>query len=124
MERLTFRAEDGRALPKDGCHASLRKAIDRLAYYEDMEEQGRLVVLPCKVGDTVYILDGDYYDEELYVEEHKVVGLTLSDEHEWYFFVNECLGQHLEPFEACDIGKTVFLTREEAEQALKGGAET
>lgn len=27
---------------------------ERLKYYEDLEEQGRLLVLPCKVGDTVY----------------------------------------------------------------------
>ena len=27
---------------------------EKLKYYEDLEEQGRLLVLPCKVGDTVY----------------------------------------------------------------------
>ena len=29
-------------------------AIDKLAYYEDLEEQGKLIILPCKEGDTVY----------------------------------------------------------------------
>ena len=29
-------------------------AIDKLAYYEDLEEQGKLAILPCKIGDTVY----------------------------------------------------------------------
>lgn len=27
----------------------------KLKDYEDLEEQGRLVILPCKVGDTVYV---------------------------------------------------------------------
>ena len=29
-------------------------ATEKLAYYEDLEEQGRLITLPCKIGDTVY----------------------------------------------------------------------
>lgn len=39
-----------------------RIALDKLAAYEDAEEQGRHVKLPCKVGDTVYLIDR----EELY----------------------------------------------------------
>lgn len=63
MERLTFEGnfcdiarcgevrygsfcEDGRC--------SQRKVWERLKQYEDAEEQGRMLVLPCKVGDTVY----------------------------------------------------------------------
>ena len=33
---------------------SVFKCIKKLAHYEDLEEQGRLIELPCKVGDTVY----------------------------------------------------------------------
>ena len=44
-----------------GAHAAVTNHhanyIDKLAAYEDAEEQGRLVILPCKVGDTVYYLD-------------------------------------------------------------------
>ena len=41
------------------CNADI---FDRLAYYEDLAEQGRLVELPCKVGDIVYdICDGTAY---------------------------------------------------------------
>lgn len=32
------------------------EAVDKLAEYEDLEEQGKLLTLPCKVGDTVYVL--------------------------------------------------------------------
>ena len=52
--------------------------IDKLAEYETAEEEGRLVVLPCKVGDTVYVIapnhkiceskhDCDEYDYENYL---------------------------------------------------------
>ena len=41
------------------CNANI---FDRLAHYEDLEEQGRLVELPCKIGDIVYdICDGTAY---------------------------------------------------------------
>ena len=30
--------------------------MEKLADYEDLEEQGRLIKLPCKVGDTVYLI--------------------------------------------------------------------
>ena len=30
--------------------------MEKLADYEDLEEQGVLVILPCKVGDTVYAI--------------------------------------------------------------------
>lgn len=35
-------------------------AVDRLARYEDLEEQGRLVVPPVKIGDTVFYKTGTY----------------------------------------------------------------
>lgn len=38
------------------------KAMEKLKHYEDLEEQGRLVKLPCKVGDTIYIIAPKYCD--------------------------------------------------------------
>lgn len=35
----------------------LKSALDKLAMYEDLEEQDRLLKLPCRLGDTVYILN-------------------------------------------------------------------
>ena len=67
-----------------------------------------VIVPPCKVGDTVYFLMGGF------AEEMKVIRLNLAlkpnDKH---------LFDYLTEFD--DFGKTVFLTKEEAEQALKGG---
>ena len=75
----------------------------RLAYYEDMEEQGRLVVLPCKVGDTVYRVFAPEGREPV-ISSHTLMSVDY-------------IVRWIDKF-----GKTVFLTREEAEQALKGGA--
>lgn len=90
----------------------------KLKDYEDAEEQGLLLRLPCKVGDVLYfahhdrvisseVLSAKYYAE---AENHGV-------------FIRERLTIDVEGVSAeidfCDIGKTVFLTREEAETKLK-----
>lgn len=51
MERLTYWNE--RKQHYDW-HCENNQIGDKLATYEDAEEDGRLIVLPCKVGDTVY----------------------------------------------------------------------
>lgn len=67
------------------------------------EQTGRLVVLPCKVGDTVYQIDA----ERVYESEVK-----------WIIFDCDDIA-----FDERAIGESIFLTREEAEAALaqKGG---
>lgn len=42
-----------------GNDCELVKLYDKLKYYEDLEEAGHLIELPCKVGDTVYYIDID-----------------------------------------------------------------
>lgn len=108
MERLTSRHEDGFAVIPAGIGP---EACERLAHYEDLEERGRLVVLPCKVGAKVYGHRG--YE----VSEYTVAVISLAT-YNWYlrcqnfdsdFWITDA-----------EIGKTVFLTREEAEAALRG----
>ena len=70
--------------------------IKRLAEYETAEEEGRLVVLPCKVGARVYEIYQLCGAGVWEIEEHKIKLEDLDK-----------------------IGITVFLTREEAEKALK-----
>ena len=84
-ERLTEKSENGFYIV-DKHKASIfmynkyfaGQAINKLAEYETAEEDGRLVVLPCKVGDTVYVIapnhmlceakyDCDEYDYENYL---------------------------------------------------------
>ena len=85
--------------------------IDKLAEYEGLEEQGRLVKLPCKIGTEVYditwwdnvqekvVIKGKAYHRTVY--KHKVTKLPFT-----YSDID-------------DFGKTVFLTKSEAEQKLK-----
>nr|DAX11558.1 MAG TPA: hypothetical protein [Bacteriophage sp.] len=69
---------------------------EKLKYYEDLEEQGRLIKLPCKVGDDVYYILGIPNKTPCTIDK---CTFELSD-------INK-------------IGKTLFLTREEAEAKLK-----
>ena len=81
------------------------------------EKDGRLVVPPCKVGDTVWI-KGDKFPAE--IEE-----IRITDDGIYFAYVEYDRGyEETEVWDNCeftlsDIGKTVFLTREEAEKALE-----
>lgn len=127
MERMTYRDKDGFPMMKKR-GGFKQEAVERLAAYEDTgltpqacaeareagkvlsscdisfgrlaelltaDSAGRLVVLPCKVGDTVYILRRTFDGAD-------VVGETEL----WWTDIPQ-------------LGKTVFLTREEAENALE-----
>lgn len=95
------------------------KALKKLAEYEELEEQGKLLKLPCAVGDTVYYRYDGIKIAPMYVEKIIIakygVNLLLSycgnDEELKYWTID------IEST-AIDCG-IVFLTREEAESALK-----
>lgn len=81
--------------------------MEELKRYKDLEEQGRLLVLPCKVGDTVYeILEETVPNHHFYINEWKVQDVSTqsikyADEWESYDYEN------------------LYFTREEAEVALE-----
>lgn len=77
-------------------------AVEKLAEYEDLEEQNRLIKLPCALGDMVYVLR---LDNTAYMMNNEKVWEIVEDKFEIFHFDS--------------IGKTVFLTREAAEAALK-----
>lgn len=93
----------------------------KLKDYENLEEQGRLIKLPCKVGDTVYFAHHDR------VISSEVLSAKYHAEAENHgVFIRERLTIDVEGVSAeidfGDIGKTVFLTREEAKlKELRGG---
>ena len=83
-----------------------------------------VIALPCNVGDTLYYYSPDYGTILPYfVESINIRYLGDEGEHCIYTFETNCLhGDELMDsidFELDEIGKTVFLTREEAEKALK-----
>lgn len=91
-----------------------RIAIAKLATYEDAEEQGRLVILPCKVGDALFVTD----EGTILPAVRMVESVTWRDGKISILAVNKRTGSAYHCF-AEDIGKTVFLTREEAKAAMK-----
>ena len=81
---------------------------DRLRELAEADKDGRCVVLPCKVGDTVYFaLIGRIIEKQVF----SIVSFSNS--------TRIYCGGTSEYFRPEDIGKTVFLTREEAEKALQ-----
>ena len=97
--------------------------LRELKEYRDLEEQGLLLKLPCKVGTTVYVIDtiyecdNDYMDcimefPDRYQCER---GFKCEYEHEKLVVRPESFD-----FKMLDnFNKTVFLTKEEAEEKLK-----
>lgn len=82
--------------------------VDRLRKLAEADKDGRVVVLPCKVGDTVYFaLLGKIIEKQVF----SIVSFSNS--------TRIYCGGTSEYFRPEDIGKTFFLAREEAEKVLK-----
>lgn len=119
-------------------HEKLAEWLEELKSYKDAEEQGLLVRLPCKEaysrsGDFVYLI----YDYEIIECVHCGLGIdplsgkayiTLATDEKLFPYRNPDPEQDLDPTDWCtnttdaeasELGKTVFLTREEAEKKLE-----
>ena len=90
--------------------------IDRLLEMAEADKDGRLVVLPCKVGDTVYEVTSRKTISEYRVKAIRVELFCTSIE---WDIVAGFVDKSIFGVPVDDIGKTVFLTREEAESALE-----
>lgn len=107
MERLTEKAKTDFQCNNHACKLSYcdrecehyQRMIDKLAAYEDAEEAGLLLKLPCKFGTTIYWLNPNFERNDFEIEEMKfsIEMLCFID---WF-------------------GKYAFLTYEEAEAGLK-----
>lgn len=123
MERLTERFSNGQAAVR-GCGSNCKydykyceshledcptigEIYEKLAEYEDLEDQGRLLRLPCAVGDRIYIISKTKEIKERKVIKFEMVaGRWAVNAIDWFYWFEE-------------FGKIVFLTLPEAEQALK-----
>lgn len=101
-------------IPAEMTNDDIRAVLKKLADYEDLEEQGLLVRLPCKVGDTVYVPTRNF------ISELRIVMISV-DMHDTYFrwMLNSGIYPNLDGFSGNKLGKTVFFTREEAEKKLE-----
>ena len=115
-------------------------ALKKLVRYEKLEESGKLIELPCSVGDTLYLLDHECSEGMKYnceidgimegylcrkcgtypctlhpsIQEVEVKNITIMKENEMIIeFID------LRDIMVEDFGVKVFLTREEAEEKLK-----
>ena len=128
MERLTRRflvKETGEVLaylPNSGVTDT--KIRNKLGAYEDAEEQGLLLRLPCKVGDTIYKIpskvnyklnDMHYHPELNRVYEKVVYSVEMFNNDR--YFIRTCDG--IDGVVSDFYKETWFLTREEAEAALE-----
>lgn len=87
----------------------------KIKEYEDMEEQDRLLKLPCKVGNIVYCIE----NKEIYT--CTVGKISISKNNGVWVEINfpkEMPDIVAIEYNLDDIGKTVFLAREEAEAAM------
>lgn len=101
--------------------ANLRETLKK---YEDLEEQGRLIKLPCKVGDTVW--DNDYGRPYAYTitafsfgECEEYIDEPVTTKEVVFYYANSS-GSITGSFAESEIGISVFLTKSEAEAKLKG----
>jgi len=86
---------------------------ERLKYYEDLDEQEKLLKLPCAMGDTVYRVRKCEAQSCERCGGYTWVGNCYTD-YIGRIFVERFGYRHLDSF-----GKSIFLTREEAEAALE-----
>lgn len=91
--------------------------INRLRKFAEADRDGRVVVLPCKVGDTIYFARANP------ILQYKVTGYEMGEAS-----ISQVRSKHVDKetgltfnftFRPGSIGKTVFLSREEAEKALQ-----
>jgi hypothetical protein len=126
MERLTERERnvDGTGVAKEEITDGLLKPfadkiLTKLAVYEDLEEQGLLVRLPCKIGDTVYRVNAGAKQPIIPMTVSEIHFLCYKNERTVRFDAidKEYMGESCYRLE--DIGRIVFLTHEEAEKKLE-----
>lgn len=132
MERLTERERnvDGTGVAREEITDGLLKPfadkiLTKLADYEDLEEQGLLVRLPCKVGDDVYIIPSPpIYGLNIFygcenvnrVYHQHIESITFAGSHWYATGRNEYKEKVLND---TAFGTTWFLAREEAEKKLE-----
>lgn len=149
MKRYTFISDDYYAISGEECFDDQDEnysgpAIDKLAEYDNYEEAGRLVILPCKIGDTVYQPGykftpcSAYGITPIYKHDADCEDCCCECDSVCYPYIYEGRVCKLEVLSNCEvkiytqfkdkwdasgyhINRELFLTREEAEEKLKEG---
>ena len=120
LEIRSNQADDGRDFDV-ACRIALEKLV-KCKEYEDLEEQGLLLRLPCKVGDVIWDIDYgvptayeitgySFGEADGYIDEPIITDGIVC-------YYSNSNGSITGSFAVSEIGKTVFLTKAESEQKL------
>ena len=127
MERLAIdefiKKCEYRLIFTDEEYNELADLLEKLTNYENLEKKGRFIKLPCNVGDTIW--DNDFGKPCTYT----ITGFSFGTGEDYIdepvslkevvCYYSNYSGSITGSFAVSEIGKTVFLTQEEAKQKLK-----
>ena len=119
MERLTKTYSDGSHGAADNLPCGENSyqykelLIETLGKYEDLDEQGLLLRLPCKVGDNIYSI------KPYGIEEASITGISEADDIDCFCFEIYIDPDFHEIIALEEFNDTWFLTKAEAEAKLK-----
>ena len=126
MERLTRRSANGTGVYATPSGEPVKwennrhNVLQKLADYEDLEEQGRLIKLPCKIGDIIYRVNAGSKEP---VIKMIVLQVNYKQLREDRIIIRIDAMNDNDMGESCylleDFGKNVFITKSEAEAKLK-----
>lgn len=117
MDRLTRRTKTG-GIKYTRHNIYEENIVEKLAEYEDAEEQGLLLWLPCKVGDTVHELD-IFLERNPLIIEMGVTDIIIRDDGIYFELVDLYDDNYTNSVLITEFGRTIFLTQAEAEKKLK-----
>ena len=104
-------------------HKQVSEYLRKLKDYEDLEEQGRLIKIPCKLGDTVWqIMAVGVQGKNIKYGIFKAVVTTISVDYQMNFLlstITEDEERYRNEVTSTAIGETMFFTKSEAEAKLK-----
>lgn len=106
------------------CKGLMKKAYEKIKYYEDLEEYGKTVKLPCAPGDILYRINTDEICPCEDIEIYRIDNIVICGNGEILFKYNSydgiiCNAENIiNGSRYLDIYR-IFLTRKEAEEALK-----
>lgn len=90
--------------------------VDRLSQYEDAEEAGKLLTIPCAIGDKIYRIEGKKKPPRI-LASHAVEKIEITTSGIWLCFGWRNMGY--ETVHVREIGKTIFLNPNDGYAAMK-----
>lgn len=106
------------------CRKLLQKAYERIKGYEELEEKGLLLKLPCKVGDRIYRIDTDEKIENREIEIYDIDNIVICSDGEILLKYDAydgviCYLENITTDKPYLDYYRCFLTKEEADKALQ-----